>query len=71
MAFLVYISDQSDARPIRPVPATTGPKAVTIRWSAQEFGGVDGIGRFFSLTAPQSQRVSADLFTFLALLDGA
>ena len=71
LAFLVYISDQSDARPIRPVPATTGPKAVTIRWTGQELGGVDGIGRFFSLTAPQSQRVSADLFTFLALLDGA
>jgi hypothetical protein len=34
-------------------------------------GGVEGIGRFFSLTGPQSQRVSANLFTFLALLDGA
>ena len=71
LAFLVYISDSADARAIRPVPVTTGPKTVTVRWTAEEMGGVDGIGRFFSLTGPQSQRVSANLFTFLALLDGA
>ncbi len=71
LAFLVYISDPSDARPIRPVPSTTGPRPVTVTWSADEIPGIDGIGRFFSLDRRQSQRVSADLFTFLALLGGA
>ncbi len=71
LAFLVYISDPSDARPIRPVPSTTGPRTVTVTWPAGQIPGVDGIGRFFSLDRPQSQRASADLFTFLALLDGA
>jgi hypothetical protein len=71
LAYLVYISDPADARAIRPVPATTGPKPVTVTWSSQEIGGVDGIGRFFALDRLQSQRVSANLFAFLALLDGA
>jgi hypothetical protein len=71
LAYLVSISDPGDARAIRPVPATSGPKTVTVRWTAQEMAGVDRIGRFFALTGPQAQRVSADLFTFLALLGGA
>ncbi len=71
LAYLVAISDPSDARPIRPVPPTAGPRRVAVTWSAEQVGGVDRIGRFFSLTGPQAQRVSADLFTFIALIGGA
>ncbi len=71
IAYLVAISDLSDKRPIRPVPYTTGPHEVTVNWKPDQIGGVDSIGRFFSLDRAQAQRVSVNVFVYLAMLEGA
>lgn len=69
IAYLVYISDPSEACRLRPLPATDGPMALTTGWTTDEIRGVDGIGRFFSLDRRQSQRVSVNLFVYLGPLE--